>query len=92
MNFEELKNNKLNLNQALKIAKEILKEEEGNFIHGLKESSTDRHLPYTAGQIAKELTSSQTGRYKEKEKNIAVSLGHWGKENLGTMKTCWTEP
>lgn len=65
LNLEELKNNKLNLNQALKIAKEILKEEEGNFIYGLKESSVDRHMPYTAGQIAKELTSSQTGRYKE---------------------------
>lgn len=27
---------------------------------------------------------------KEREENIAVSLGHWGKENLGTMGNHWT--
>lgn len=66
LDLKELKNNKLNLNQALKIAKEILNQNnDGNFIAGMEEASVEKHTPYTAGQIAKELTSSQTGRYKE---------------------------
>ncbi len=65
LNLEDLKNNKLNLQQACKVAKRLLSQEEGNFILGLKNSTTENHPPYTAGQIAKELTSSQTGRYKE---------------------------
>lgn len=26
---------------------------------------------------------------KKRKKTIAVSLGHWSKENLGTMRNCW---